>query len=221
MLCVHHQLTAHCYQRCIPVSYPFFWGPSGCLSASCWDVVAFHSTVRNRSCFFPSSSPGRDPGTERDVSNKEPFSLHSCFLSTSIHLPTNCLWPVLAHLLPLVLLLLFSLFSSHFFPFVLLLVPPPIIGFEKWNTACHISKQRMSQSSAIAATSDGALVSPEGTQEGNEEYLPSSSHQTAATPYTEPWGNSGCENTGYWPQRAEVHIKEWLQWAQTEASSHT
>ena len=37
---------------------------------------------------------------------------------------------------------------------------------EKWNISCHISKQRMSQSSAIAATMEGELVSPEGTQEG-------------------------------------------------------
>ena len=64
----------------------------------------------------------------------------------------------------------------------------------------------MSQSSAIAATASGELVSPEETQEG-KVYLPSSSHQTAATPYGEPWGNSGWENTGYWPQLAEVHIK--------------
>ena len=33
---------------------------------------------------------------------------------------------------------------------------------EKYHIACHISKQRMSQSSAVAATSQ---VSPEGTQE--------------------------------------------------------
>ena len=47
---------------------------------------------------------------------------------------------------------------------------------------------------------------PEETLEG-KEYQPSSSHQTAATPYSESWGNSGCENTRYWPQIAEVHIK--------------
>ena len=59
----------------------------------------------------------------------------------------------------------------------------------------------MSQSSAIAATS---TVSPEGTQEGNREYLPSSSHQTAATL---DGAASERENTRYWPQIAEVHIK--------------
>ena len=42
---------------------------------------------------------------------------------------------------------------------------------EKWNIASHISKQRMSHSSVVAATSYGELVSPEGTQDGNKEYL--------------------------------------------------
>ena len=58
-------------------------------------------------------------------------------------------------------------------------------GTDKWNIACHISKQRMSHSSAIAATMDIKLVNPELIQEG-KEYLPSSSHQTAATPHGEP-----------------------------------
>ena len=44
----------------------------------------------------------------------------------------------------------------------------------------------MSQSSVIAATAKGELVSPEGTQEGNKECLSSSSHQIAATPDGEP-----------------------------------
>ena len=51
----------------------------------------------------------------------------------------------------------------------------------------------MSQSLAVVATVYGELVSPEGTQEG-KEYLPSSSHQTTATPSGEPQGNSGYEN---------------------------
>ena len=75
---------------------------------------------------------------------------------------------------------------------------------EKWNIFCHISKQRMSQSPAITATTEGE---PEETQEGNE-YLSSSSHQTAATPHSEPRGNSGCENRGYWAQIAECMSKE-------------
>ena len=38
-------------------------------------------------------------------------------------------------------------------------------AFEKWKISCHISKQRKSESSAIAATKEGKLVNPEGTQE--------------------------------------------------------
>ena len=88
-------------------------------------------------------------------------------------------------------------------------------ALEKQNIACHISKQRMSQSSAIATTANSELVSPEGTQEGNKEYLPYSNHQTAATPHGEPRGNSGWENTGYWPRKLRCISKEWLHWAQT------
>ena len=44
----------------------------------------------------------------------------------------------------------------------------------------------MSQSSVSAATSKCEHVSPEGSQEGNKEYLPSSSHHTEATPNTFP-----------------------------------
>ena len=72
--------------------------------------------------------------------------------------------------------------------------------------AGRVSKQKMSQSSAIAATSKGEQVSPEGAQEGHREHLPSNSHQTAATPDSEPRGNSGGENTGAWPQTAGLHI---------------
>ena len=46
----------------------------------------------------------------------------------------------------------------------------------------YFLKQRMSQSSASAATYNDEPVSPEGTQEGNKKYLPSNSHWTAATP---------------------------------------
>ena len=59
-------------------------------------------------------------------------------------------------------------------------LPSPTLTPNKWNIAFHISKQRKSQSSVIAVTAYGKLVIPEGTQE-EKEYLPSSSHQTAAT----------------------------------------
>ena len=55
---------------------------------------------------------------------------------------------------------------------------------QKWNIFSHISKQKLSQSSKIAATLDSELVSPKET--GRKEYLPSSSRQTVATPYGEP-----------------------------------
>ena len=45
--------------------------------------------------------------------------------------------------------------------------------------ACYFSRQRMSQSSTIAAS---PTVSPEGTPDGNMECRPTNSHQTAATP---------------------------------------
>ena len=41
---------------------------------------------------------------------------------------------------------------------------------DTWNTACQISKQRMSQSSAVPGIAKGELVSPEGTQEGEKTY---------------------------------------------------
>ena len=60
----------------------------------------------------------------------------------------------------------------------------------------------MSQTSAIIVLQR----EPEESQ-GGKEYQPSSSHQMAATPYSESWENSGCKNTRYWPQIAEVHVK--------------
>ena len=45
-------------------------------------------------------------------------------------------------------------------------------------------------------------MSSKGTQKG-EEYLQSSSHQAAATPYAEPQQSSGYEK--HWPRIDEVH----------------
>ena len=64
----------------------------------------------------------------------------------------------------------------------------------------------MSAIAALQREPRWELVSPEETQDG-KEYPPSHSHQTEATTYGEPWENSGCENTGYCPQIAEVYIK--------------
>ena len=87
-----------------------------------------------------------------------------------------------------------------------------VMDREAWRAAVHvarksgaslrdwtdlISKQRLSPSSAIAAFQRWAVYPWHNS--GRKDYLPSSSHQTVATPYGEPWGNSGCENTGYCP----------------------
>jgi len=47
------------------------------------------------------------------------------------------------------------------------------------------------------------LLSHKGPQEG--EYLPSSSHQIAASPYREHKGARDGEKTGHWPRIAERH----------------
>ena len=74
---------------------------------------------------------------------------------------------------------------------------------EKWSISCHLSVNVIDIRNYSPPTRAGE---PQETQEG-KEYQPSSRHQTAATPYSESWGNSGCKNTRYWPQTAEVHIK--------------
>ena len=60
----------------------------------------------------------------------------------------------------------------------------------------------------LQPTLDGKLESPERTQEGKNTCP--NSHQTAATPNSEPWESSGFGNTGYRPQIAEVHIKRMI-----------
>ena len=49
---------------------------------------------------------------------------------------------------------------------------------------------------------------------GGKEYLPSNSHHSAATPYSEPWE----WDTG--PRKLRYISKEWFHWAQTIATSH-
>ena len=46
----------------------------------------------------------------------------------------------------------------------------------------YIYKKKDVKSSESVTTSKGELVSPKATQEGNKEYLPSGSHQNAASP---------------------------------------
>ena len=68
---------------------------------------------------------------------------------------------------------------------------PTTLGTEKWNISCHIGKQGCHSHQPLQP-SQCELVSPEGTQEG-EEQRPSSSHQTVATPYGEPRGKKARE----------------------------
>ena len=88
---------------------------------------------------------------------------------------------------------------------------------EHQNISYLISKQRKSLSSGIAVI---PRVSPEGTQEGNKESLPSSGHQAAATPYGEPWGNSNMKTQDTGPRQLRSISEKWFQWAQTLSSSN-
>ena len=76
----------------------------------------------------------------------------------------------------------------------------------------------MSQSSATAATSKDEPVSLEGTQEGNK-YLPSSSHQTAATPNCAPEETQDVKTQDTDPR--EVRIKGMSSASPDIAFSHT
>ena len=98
---------------------------------------------------------------------------------------------------PLVTTSLFSVSVSQFLFF-----------YHDQNVVCHISKQRMLQPSShyIKLPRMWAL-SPEGTQDGDKWAagcpLPSpSSRQLLQPSQICTW-----ENSGYWPQIAEVHIK--------------
>ena len=75
------------------------------------------------------------------------------------------------------------------------------LSAEKWNIFCCIGKQGCQQ----LKPPQWWAAEPWGDP-GRKEHPLSSSHQTAATPYGEPQGSSGFENS-YWPQIAEVHIK--------------
>ena len=62
---------------------------------------------------------------------------------------------------------------------------------EKWSISCRISKQRVSQTAAIAAATGGELESPEGTQEANNTW-----HPTAPHPSTLAWKIPWTEEPG-------------------------
>ncbi|XP_069408144.1 uncharacterized protein [Ovis canadensis] len=79
-----------------------------------------------------------------------------------------------------------------------------ILGYERWDISCRISKQRASQSRAMTATTAAELVSPEGTRK--ERTRPSSSRQTAATLRVSPERARDVKTAGSWPQTAEARI---------------
>ena len=73
---------------------------------------------------------------------------------------------------------------------------------EKWSISCHILNKD------ITVISDYRPPVWTGEPWGHswrKEYLPSSSHQTAATPSGEPRGNSGAENKTLAPDRWGVY----------------
>ena len=84
-------------------------------------------------------------------------------------------------------------------------IAPPLTALTsvKEKCCCPISKQRMLQPSShhIAAS---PVVSPEGTQDGNRMPRIKQSAAAAHPPDGAPWGDSGWESTGHWPQVAEV-----------------
>ena len=60
----------------------------------------------------------------------------------------------------------------------------------------------------ISINKDGTVIripAPQGTQEG-EESLPSEAIRLQPLPTGSP-EELGVKNTGYWPQRAEMHMK--------------
>ena len=75
---------------------------------------------------------------------------------------------------------------------------------EERSISCHISKQRMSQSSATAATANSGLESPDRTQE-RKEYLLSSGYslQSLSTLSPEETWDVKIQDTGRGQGRCE------------------
>ena len=84
----------------------------------------------------------------------------------------------------------------------------------QWNTACSISKQRMSQSSGTAVTAAGE---PWGSS-GRKEHLSCSAIGLQPRPTVRPEETQD-EKTG--PREPRYTAKECFQWARALASSHT
>ena len=67
----------------------------------------------------------------------------------------------------------------------------------------------MPQSSAVATTMAGELVSPRGIQERKNTCHPAAI-RLQSLPMVSPGETQDVKNTGYWTQRAEVHIEGML-----------
>ena len=90
----------------------------------------------------------------------------------------------------------------------------------EWRILPAISAKMLQRSSHYVRAA--LMVSPEGTPDRNIMPPAIQSLDTVVTPPNgTPWGNSGWENTGYCPRKIRCTSKDWLQWAQTVASSHT
>ena len=80
-----------------------------------------------------------------------------------------------------------------------------VLGIILWmkNIACHISKQRMLQPSQYNH--------PDGEPWGHSGWKQDPHHHAInQPPKGAPWGDSGWENTGTWPQMAELPRKEMI-----------
>ena len=71
-----------------------------------------------------------------------------------------------------------------------------------------IAIKKVSQSPVIVATVDGELVSPYGSQEGENTCHPAAT-RLQPLPMVSPEGTQDVK-TGYWPQITEQHIKRMI-----------
>jgi len=90
---------------------------------------------------------------------------------------------------------------------------PPKVATEKWRIFCRISKQ-----GCHSCDISFPVWALRALRKKNTCRIWQPSDADAPTPCGEPQGSWGCENTGYWPHIAEIHMGKWTQ---TLASSHT
>ena len=133
------------------------------LKLICFHSMATHSSILAWSILW-TEEPGRlySPWGHKELDVTEWRTL-SRFLVSSSAFQTCVGWSHLG-----VLLKWFSQDSDSVGPGLSLRIcTSNQFPSEQWNVSCHVSKQRMSRSSAIAATTVGEPVSPEGAQGAN------------------------------------------------------